>query len=290
VTATGSRVIDTHVHFWDRGQLDYAWLDHADEVLKADHLPRHLADTGWRADAIIAVQADCRDDQALAEARWLHELEAHGAPIAGVIAHAPLEATDGLKAHLDALVRLPLVVGVRRLLQDAPAGLATSASFVSGVRSLAGYGLTMDLCIRQHQLAEVTHLVEQCPEVTFVLDHLGKPSIQSSDFDEWATDLAALAALPNVAAKLSGLSTEAAPEMRSAEALAPWLRHTVDVFGAERSMFGSDWPVVDAAGGFEQWAAVVSAAIDDLSDEQAASVWSGTAESIYLSRTRQVAA
>ena len=159
-------IIDSHLHFWDRERFRYPWLDDEPAPLGLSHVPSDLAATGWAADSIVAF--------------------------------APLDVPAHLETQLAALAELPLVVGVRRLLQDANPGLATSPEFVAGVRSLADHDYAMDLCIRHFQLPEVTLLVERCPEVRFVLDHLGKPSVQPGDFAAWAADLARLAALPNV--------------------------------------------------------------------------------------------
>lgn len=284
------RIIDSHVHFWDRENLTNPWLDEAEPILQASHLPRDLAATGWSADAIVAVQADCLPEQGLAEARWFSELGTESARVEAVVAFAPLDVPTGLPEHLAALAELPLVAGVRRLLQDESPDLVTSPDVVRGVQALAAHDLAMDLCIRQLHFPAVIRLVEQCPDVQFVLDHLGKPTIQADAFGSWAADMTRLAALPNVVVKLSGLLTEAAPGQRTAGILTPWLRHALDTFGPTRSMFGSDWPVLNLGGGFESWLDIVTGVLADLTPEDAAAVWSGTAETVYLARTRRGAA
>lgn len=281
-----ARIIDSHVHFWDRERFTTLWLEDADAALQPSHLPRDLAATGWSADAIVAVQADCVPEQGIAEARWFAQL-APGAPVEAVVAFAPLDVPSDLSAHLAALAELPLVVGVRRLLQDESPELATSPEFVAGVQALAAYDFTMDLCIRQLHFPAVIDLVAQCPDVQFVLNHLGKPTIQADAFDSWAADMVRLAALPNVVVKLSGLLTEASPEQRTTAALSPWLRHALETFGAARCMFGSDWPVLNLGGGFELWKGMMFDVLDDVTADEAAAVWSGTADAIYLSRTRR---
>lgn len=281
------RIIDSHVHFWDRERLTTPWLDDAPAELQSSHLPQDLAASGWAADAIVAVQADCLPEQGLAEARWFSDLEAEGARVEAVVAFAPLEVPAGRSAHLAALADLPHVVGVRRLLQDESPEFVTDPEFVRGVQSLAAHDFTMDLCIRQLHLPQAIRLVEQCPEVSFVLDHLGKPTIEAAAFDAWAADLTRLAALPNVVVKLSGLLTEAADDQRTSATLAPWLRHALEAFGPARCMFGSDWPVLNLAGGFPLWKDMMSDVIRDLTRDEADAVWSGTAETTYLSRVRR---
>jgi L-fuconolactonase len=280
------RIIDSHVHFWDREGLTNPWLDEADALLQPSHLPSDLGATGWAADGIVAVQADCLPEQGVAEARWFSGLATESARVEAVVAFAPLDQPDALPAHLAALAELPLVAGVRRLLQDEPPELVTSPDFVRGVQALAAHDFTMDLCIRQHHFPAAIDLVRQCPDVPFVLDHLGKPTIHADAFDAWAADMERLAALPNVVVKLSGLLTEASGAQRTSTMLAPWLQQALQSFGPQRCMFGSDWPVLNLGGGFPLWIDMMSDVLDGFSADEAAAVWSGTAQAIYLARTR----
>jgi L-fuconolactonase len=117
-------------------------------------------------------------------------------------------------------------------------------SFVRGVRMLAKYGFSCDVCVGQHHLAATVVLVRQCPEVRFVLDHLGKPDIKGSRLDPWRGDLERLAACPNAWCKLSGMVTEADLQLWNVEDLRPYVEHAVAVFGPQRLMFGSDWSVM----------------------------------------------
>jgi len=117
--------------------------------------------------------------------------------------------------------------------------------------------------------------------VLFVLDHVGKPSVPSADYGAWTTALARVAAYPNVRCKLSGLATEAPPQLRTLEGLRPWLDHALDVFGPTRCMFGSDWPVVTAATSYRQWSDIVLAVVSELEPHARTSVLSGTAIDAY---------
>ena len=267
MTASEQAFVDAHVHFWDPGVFDYPWLATVpalDRPFLPSDLPQDLDRQG-----IVFVQADCLPEQSVAEASWVDGLREAGAPVVGAVAHAPLEAGTGAAMVLRRLALQPLVVGVRRLLQDEAVGFAVLPGFVAGVGLLAGPGIVMDLCIRRHQLAEVTELVRRCPQVEFVLDHLGKPEISPGSLRPWTADLNRLSALPNVRCKLSGLATEADPDHRTPADLMPFLRNAIDAFGPRRCMFGSDWPVLTTAMPYGRWLDLVREAVADLTaDEQ----------------------
>jgi predicted TIM-barrel fold metal-dependent hydrolase len=275
-------VVDSHVHFWDRSLFDYAWLA-GEPVLGRDFLPADLVSEPDRPAlaGVVAVQADCLDTQSAAEAGWFEHLADEGAPVLGIVAHAPLERGAGVAEELRRRGASPLVVGVRRLLQGEPDGYSLASDFVDGVRLLASHGLVMDLCVRHHQLREMAQLVERCPHVVFVLDHLGKPTLDRAAFSAWADDLADLAALPNVSCKLSGLSTEDGGRGLAPPGFQPWLEHALEVFGPRRCLFGSDWPVVTAGMGYASWYQTVLESLDGLTAEDRSSVLSGNAHALY---------
>ncbi len=135
---------------------------------------------------------------------------------------------------LDALVALgPSVEGIRRNLQDETPDFCLQDVFVRGVKGLPSYPLSFDICVRQPQVAAVTELARRLPEVRFILDHLGKPDLKAGRLELWQRRLRQLAALPNVACKLSGLTTEAGPHWTPAD-LTPYLDTLLETFGSER--------------------------------------------------------
>jgi L-fuconolactonase len=203
--------------------------------------------------------------------------------VRGIVAYAPLHLGAAAEDALAAVAAEPLVVGVRRLLQDlSPAALADPA-LIDGVRLLAAYDLAFDVCVRHAQLPSVARIVEACPDVRFVLDHLGKPPVAEGQLDPWRGDLARLATLPNAACKLSGLATEATAGWRAAD-VRPYLDHALDAFGPARCMVGSDWPVACLATTVERWLDVVLEAIAFLDSHERDAVLRGTAEESYASR------
>jgi predicted TIM-barrel fold metal-dependent hydrolase len=277
--------IDTHLHVWQPDRLAYPWLA-GEPALNRAYLPADLGDVALgngrhRVTAAVMVEAGRRPEHALDEVEFVEELAAQGPPIVAMVAHASLERGIDARAELAALARHRLVVGVRRNVQDEPAGFAATESFVTGVRLLAEHGYPFDVCVRHRQLPEVTELVSRLPEVTFVLDHLGKPAVVEHRMDPWREDMRRLAGLPNVVCKLSGLTTEADHAAWTPDDLLPYLRHVLAEFGAQRCMFGSDWPVATLATSYERWIDVVERALDGLSVAERDAVATGTARRVY---------
>lgn len=272
-------LVDSHVHFWDPVARHHDWLADVPELNRrfapADYGAGHHALVG-----IVFVQADCRDDEALAEARWVSDLAGSDSRIRGIVAYAPVHEGAGVEAHLDALAELPLVVGVRRLLQDGPLEAITDAALIRGVRLLAERQLRFDVCIRHQQLPAVIELAEACADTRFVLDHLGKPPVAAGVLDPWREQLTRLASYPHVACKLSGLTTEAAPGWQEAD-LRPYLEHALEVFGPQRCMVGSDWPVATLQTTVERWFDIVVDVLAQLPAADQVAVLGGTAAAVY---------
>jgi L-fuconolactonase len=154
-------------------------------------------------------------------------------------------------------------------------------NFITGVRALAKFNFTFDLCIVHSQLPAVTQLVARCPEVFFVLDHCAKPAIRDQKLDPWRQHLRELAALPNVACKISGLVTEANPVRCGAPDLQPYVRHALDCFGFDRVLFGGDWPVCQLATTYENWLAALKAILTDEPETNLKKLFQTNAERIY---------
>src|SRR5205823_4341490 len=129
--------------------------------------------------------------------------------------------------------------------------------------------LSFDISVKPHALSATIQMIKQCPDSSFILDHLGKPDILNNSFKEFQDNIAALASLPNVVAKLSGLITEADWTHWSVLDFKPYINHAVKTFGSDRLMFGGDWPVVLLAGSFEQWLNALCEALELSGKEEA---------------------
>ncbi len=248
------QVIDTHAHFWDVKRLRYPWIEPGsifDRTYSLQDYQRAAA--AIPVTRMIFVECDAHPSCCRREAQWVQELAGVDPRIHGIVARVPLTGNPGLAADLDALTALPLLKGIRDNIQNNPPGFATQSAFVHGVKEIARRGLHFELCLKHWQLGETLELVRQCPEARFVLDHCAKPDIRGGNREPWAAQIRAMAALPNVVCKISGLITEADWEQWRPEEILWYARHAADTFGPDRIMFGSDWPVNEAAGGYARW-------------------------------------
>ena len=277
-------VIDGHVHFWDPARLHYAWLGSVPPLNRA-FLPADFAAASppVTVEGIVFVEAGRDPAQNLDEARWIAELAACEPRLRGMVAHVALErGAEAVRNDLAALAAIPLVKGVRRLLQDeSDDAFCLRPAFVEGVQSLAPFGFTFDLCIYHRQLPAVIDLVRRCPKVTLVLDHLGKPDVRERRRDPWREHIRTLAALPNLWCKLSGLATEADHRGWQPSDLRPYLEHVIDSFGFDRVVFGGDWPVATLATTYPRWIEVVDAVVAGASEPDRRKVFRDNARRLY---------
>lgn len=279
-------LVDTHVHFWDPQRLPYAWLKELPAIDEL-HLPADLrAAAGGRLPRqMVFVECDVDRARAMDEVAWVESLAAGdlgGASVAGIVAFAPVDRGAQTLAALDALAARPLLRGVRHLIQgQSDPGFCVRPEFVAGVRACAARGLSFDLCIKHHQLAPVVELVRACPDTSFVLNHAGKPDIKGGLLDPWRAGISALAALPNVVCKLSGLVTEADWTAWTVDVLRPYTDHLLATFGPGRLMFGGDWPVVNLAGGYGRWWEAATALLEPLAPAERAAIFAGNARRVY---------
>jgi L-fuconolactonase len=278
------QIVDSHVHYWDVTKLHYPWL-HDVPMINQTTMPDSIPQSGahWAVEKIVFVQADCIPEQGIFEAEWVTGLAAFDARIRGIVAFAPLEhPINEVRAWLDRLKALPMVRGVRRLIQSEPAGFAIQPDFIAGVQALTDYGYSFDICVKHHQLGDVRTLLDACPNVSFVLDHVGKPDIAHKQIDSWRDHITALAAYPNMMCKFSGMLTEADPLNWTPPDLQPYIDHVVRAFGADRLMFGSDSPVFRLAGAtYAAWVDVARNALKGLSEAEQQKIFSENAARFY---------
>jgi L-fucono-1,5-lactonase len=275
------RIIDAHHHLWDLGVRDQPWT--AD--LPALRRSFHLADLEPPAAAAgVSATVLVQTIHAAAETPEMLALAESSDLIAGVVGWTDVAAPD-FPERLNEL-RLGVgggwLVGIRHQVQELPDGAwLTEPETLKGLKKLAAAGLVFDLIVRADQIPACVSVAREVPELSFVLDHLGKPRIAAGELEPWTTDIRALAAQPNVTCKLSGIVTEADPAAWTVADLRPYADVALDAFGPERVMFGSDWPVSTLAA---DYARVVESAFEltsDLTEGERGAVFAGTATRVY---------
>jgi predicted TIM-barrel fold metal-dependent hydrolase len=253
------RIVDTHQHLWDLEWLPYTWAHHRPALHRSFRLSDYLrAAANVELEQSVHVEADVDEPYILQETRMILALAEQDNPIQGVVAGGRPEK-EGFRAYLDLIAGHPKLKGIRRILHTEPDGVGKSPLFARNVALLADYGLSFDLCVLARQLPVAIWLAEQCPGVSFVLDHCGFPLIREKLMDPWRGFIRTLARFPNVVAcKVSGVLANVDPEHWSLEELRPYFDHLVECFGWDRLIFGSDWPVCTLATTFQGWVDTIS--------------------------------
>jgi L-fuconolactonase len=242
--------IDSHQHFWKYSPADYPWITGSLGPLKRDFLPADLDPELKQADLAGTVAVQAR--QNLHENDFLLALASAHPVIKGVVGWIDLQK-DEVEDQLRSLARQPKFVGVRHVVQDEPdENFVLRPGFIRGISRLKQFHLTYDLLVFPRQLPACLKLVRQFPEQAFVLDHMAKPLIREQKFSPWKEQVAELAKFPNVLCKISGIVTEANWQGWSADDFRPYLDHVFEIFGPDRLMYGSDWPVCLLAGKYQQ--------------------------------------
>ena len=275
-------IVDTHVHFWDPAYLRYSWLDDI-PLLNQRYMPEEYRKScgDVQVEQIVFVQCECDGGQYLKEVEWVSRLSRQDGRIRGIVANAPLEQGKKINGDLLKLANNPLVKGIRRLLQPESVDFCLRPGFIEGVRLLPYHGLSFDICIFHPQLANVIEFVRQCPEVSFILDHIGKPDIKNKVFEPWKKELRLLAGMPNVSCKISGVVTEANIERWTSDDLKPYIDHVIECFGIDRVMYGGDWPVARQATEYQRWVETLSWATNSFSKSEKIKLFRENAISFY---------
>lgn len=276
-------IVDAHVHLCQPGRLGYAWMSGAPAlertVLPADYL---RAAAPVEIERFVCVEVDVDRPQHLAEAAWFVEQAATEPRLAGMVASLPLERGAAVEPELEQVRQHAVLRAIRRLIQDeSDPGFCLQPGFIAGLKLLPQHDLAFEICIRQHQMGSAIRLVRQCPEVRFVLDHIGKPAIKAGRLEPWRGQLTELAALPNVHCKVSGVITEADHGRWTFEQIEPYVAHALETFGFDRVMFGGDWHVLSLAARYPQWVEVVDRVVAGCSADEKRKLFRDNAVGFY---------
>jgi L-fuconolactonase len=271
--------IDAHQHFWDIHRFQYPWMPPGESPLRRNYVPQDLEPIlkRNRFAGSVVVQANTIIEETL----WLLELASEHEFVRGIVGWVDL--TDPrVGATLDEFQRHAKFKGVRHLVHDEPdVNWLLRAEVIAGLRELARREIPYDLLLRPQHLKIVPGVAEKVPGLRMVVDHIAKPPIASGRMDDWAEDMATVAKIPNVYCKLSGMITEADPRGWKAEHLQPYVAHVLKLFGPERLMFGSDWPVCTLAGSWKEVLAAFTQAIGPQPIEVREKLLGGTADRFY---------
>ncbi|WP_328535559.1 amidohydrolase family protein [Streptomyces sp. NBC_00344] len=274
--------VDAHHHVWDLSVRDQGWITGRELApLRRNFGLGDLVPAAAAADvrATVLVQTVT----VAAETPELLALAQESDLVAGVVGWTDLTAA-GVGDALAALRELPggeHLVGVRHQVQgEQDTGWLLRPDVRRGLAAVAAAGLVYDLVVLPHQLPAAARAAAQLPELTFVLDHLGKPPIASGRPEPWASDLRALAGLPNTVCKLSGLVTEAGEDW-TVQRLRPYMDTALDAFGPGRLMFGSDWPVCTLVASYGEVVGTAQRLTAELSPAERRQIFESTASRVY---------
>jgi L-fuconolactonase len=260
-------IIDSHQHFWNYNQVEYGWISEDKKMLMRDFLPVDLKYLLIDADidGVVSVQAR----QSIEETNWLLQMAEENDFIKGVVGWLPIADTE-FKSYLESYANRDKLSSLRHIIQDEPdPDFILKKEFNSGIAELKNFGLAYDILIYENQLPNTIAFVDQHPSQVFILDHIAKPKIGENLLSPWRENIRELAKRENVYCKISGMITEADFKGWTKEQLVPYFEICLDAFGADRLMFGSDWPVCLIAVSYKEWLNIVKEFIAKISvDEQ----------------------
>lgn len=287
-------IIDTHQHLWDLARFKLPWLTNNPQLSRSYVMEDYLKATGELAQGTeslsparvvkaIYMEVDVTPEQQQVEADWVVSLCKRGdtPTVAGVVSGRP--AADGFVRYAKQFRDSPYIKGIRQVLHgtQTPAGYCLDKKFVTGIQGLGELELSFDLCMRAAELSDAARLMDACPDTRFILDHCGNPDVKSRDHSQWRKDMAEVAKRKHVVCKVSGIVASAPPGRWKAEDLAPIIRHTLEVFGPDRVMFGGDWPVCTLAATYRQWVDALRTIVRDQKEENQRKLFHDNAVRFY---------
>ena len=274
------RTIDAHQHFWQRGKFKDAWLDEPQHKpisgsFLPEHLAPHLKQCGIDGSVFVQTQHDVEEN------RWVLDLAKKHPFILGVVGWVDL-ASPKCEEQLLEFKDNPKFVGIRHITQgEADDDFIVRDDVVRGLKVLEKHQVPFDLLFYVKHLKYAATLARKLPNLPMVIDHLAKPRIKDHVTEGWIENLKAAAKFPNVHCKLSGMVTEADWKSWTAADLKPYVQAALEAFGADRCMYGSDWPVCLLAAPYAKQHLALKEALGPLSDSDQAKIFGATAEKFY---------
>ena len=279
--------VDAHLHAWDPSRTSMAWLEDMPALDRSFHVGHYREELRGVADgpeAAIFVETAVDDESLAAELDWIASLLGDETMVRGAVAGwRPRGDASATGRRLDALAGIGGVVGVREVLHPPGLGVAVPGepAMVAAAREAGRRGLVVDLCVRPDQLDAARSLVAAAPETAFVLDHLGRPSTSDPPCPAWMDALGRISEQANVSTKLSALIECAGGRPWTAAGFQPFVDHALAVFGADRVIWGSNWPVCRVGGGLGDWLEATGELLAPLEPGERAKVLGGNALRVY---------
>lgn len=270
--------VDSHQHYWQPLRGDYGWMPMDDPVLARQYRPADLEPSldrhGIRSTVLVQAAPT------IEETEYLLGIADATDSVAGVVGWVDFESPDSPR-HLERLAGHPKFKGVRPMIQDIP---DVDWMLRDGLRrsfdAVVDLDLTFDALGHPRHLANFHALLTRHPDMRIVVDHCMKPLIRDRAFDDWAEGMSALARNTNARVKLSGLVTECGEDW-SVEELRPYVDRVLELFGVDRIMWGSDWPVCLLRSSYDRWLEAAEALTRQLTPPEKERMFGGTATEFY---------
>ncbi|MBL8579099.1 MAG: amidohydrolase family protein [Mesorhizobium sp.] len=272
--------IDSHQHFWKPQRGDYPWMTDDVDQIRVDFMPVHLRPFLLRHGISETILVQCTET--IAETEFLLDLAGRTDFVRGVIGWVDLVGGTAL-ADIERLASDALLLGIRPMVQWLADGWLRNPALERPMRDLQERGLVFEALVFPRQIDDLRHFLNRYPDLDVIIDHGAKPQIRDGQFEPWATAMRAIADNTRAKCKLSGLVTEARSDW-SVDDLRPYVEHLLAVFGAERLMWGSDWPVSVLAGGYDPWVEATESLLATLPEGDREQIWRGTADRAYRRR------
>jgi len=271
-------IIDTHLHLVYLDRFRYPWLDSVPALNRRFTIDDYLAEAApLGITRMLHMEVDVAEPDIEAETAFATSL---GRGVIGAIAACRPEA-EGFEAFLERVAANPAVRGFRRVLHTGAHEDAERPRFAENLRRLARYRRSFDFCVRLQHIPLAARLAKACPDTQFVLDHCGVPDIENRALDPWRAHIRDIAALPNVACKVSGIVAYGHPTAWTVEDLRPYVEHVIACFGWDRVVWGSDWPVCRLTADLGRWVAATHELIGGASAGEQERLLAGNAKRIY---------
>jgi L-fuconolactonase len=271
--------IDSHQHFWEYNSVRDSWINSEMEVLRRNFLPQDLEPLlhANKIDGCVAIQADQSKD----ESHFLLQLASQNEFIKGVVGWVDLSA-DNIEERLAYWSTYAKLKGFRHIIQAEPNDeFILNKDFCRGVSNLERFGFTYDILVFPRHLPYLFKFLHQFPDQPFVIDHMAKPNIKAGEINLWRQNLKQVASFENVYCKLSGMVTEADLNNWTANDFRPYVDAVIEIFGIDRVMFGSDWPVCLLGANYDQCCEILEENTRDMGKSEKDKLWGGNAVKFY---------